>query len=76
MPLLEDSRKIRRASRRVDPHFTPIQKMGFPDGIRCWCGEELIVRYGEHGVMAKRKRWLEQHEECQPRREESSGETR
>lgn len=59
----------KRASRNVDPHFTPIQKLGYPDGIRCWCGAELIVRYGEHGVVAKRKHWLDAHDECLPARE-------
>jgi hypothetical protein len=60
----------RRAGRSIVQRITPLDRLGYPTGYRCWCGNELTFRYGEHGVMAKRKAWFEKHELCEPPKDE------
>ncbi len=63
--------KVRRKSLQpINPHFTPVQKLGFPDGVRCWCGAELTFRYSEKGRKSKTEAFRAEHEECLPKVDE------
>ena len=47
-------------------HFTPYDKLGFPQGVRCWCGAALEFAYHEPGQNARRQAFFDQHETCPP----------
>jgi len=48
-------------------HYKLIQRLGFPDGVRCWCGAELEFAVKEPWQSRDRKRkvWFEEHEDCE-----------
>ena len=46
-------------------HFTVLGVLGFPPGVRCWCGGELTFKLHETDQDAKRKAFFDAHEECQ-----------
>jgi hypothetical protein len=47
-------------------HFTVRHKLGYPSGLRCWCGDELSFSLHEPGQDAKRRSFFDAHDECQP----------
>jgi hypothetical protein len=54
---------------RVAHQFTIIRKLGFPDGVRCWCGAELTFKPHAVGQMEQRTLFLREHAECPPAKE-------
>lgn len=56
---------------RAIHHYTPIQKMGYPDGVRCWCSGSLLfgVRESWSTRDRRRKAFFNQHDECEAPRE-------
>lgn len=53
--------------RRIDPihHYSLIQKLGFPTGVKCWCGAQLSFQVHERGMQTKRKAFFDQHDGCE-----------
>lgn len=49
-------------------HYTPCGKIGFPQGIRCWCGEKLEFAYHEANMKAKREAFFALHDDCAAQR--------
>ena len=49
---------------RIINHYTLIHKMGFPQGVKCWCGQALTFTVHERGMQKKRKAFFDQHDEC------------
>ena len=47
-------------------HYTPIDRLGLPRGVRCWCGATLVFSYREADLHKKRKAFFDQHDECEP----------
>lgn len=47
-------------------HFTPFGKLGYPQGVQCWCGATLEFCYHEPGMSKRRRAFFEHHEECLP----------
>lgn len=52
----------KRASR--PPHFTPVRRMGYPDGVRCFCGATLTFAPHEPSQERKRRAFIEAHADC------------
>ena len=52
-------------------HYKLIQRLGFPDGVKCWCGAELefAVKEDWGSRDKKRRAFFDQHEECEARHE-------
>jgi hypothetical protein len=44
--------------------FTPYGKLGFPDGVQCWCGARLEFAYHEPGQNARRTAFFDAHAAC------------
>ena len=51
---------------RAIHHYTPITKLGYSSGVKCWCGEVLEFRYHEPGMKSKRQAFFAEHDECVP----------
>ena len=47
-------------------HYTPMQKLGYSSGVKCWCGDVLEFRYHEPGMKSKRQKFFAEHDECVP----------
>ena len=62
-------------TRRPDPihHFKRVQRLGFHDGVKCWCGAELEFAVKEDWASRdkKRKVFFDEHEECEAKERES-----
>jgi len=55
-------------STRIIHHYEVIQKLGFPPGVKCWCGNTLEFAVKEPWAKrsTKRKEFFDLHDECQP----------
>jgi hypothetical protein len=51
---------------RLIHHYTPIAKLGFPEGRRCWCGAllEFGVKESYASKDKRRKEFFDKHDEC------------
>jgi hypothetical protein len=47
-------------------HYTPVQRMGYPPGVKCWCGSMLEFNYHEPGMSKRRKAFFDEHDDCSP----------
>jgi len=47
-------------------HFAVVHKLGYPSGVRCWCGASLTFNLHEADQDAKRRAFFDSHEECGP----------
>lgn len=47
-------------------HYQLIRKLGFPDGVRCFCGSTLTFAPHERDQGKKRKAFFDQHDACEP----------
>jgi hypothetical protein len=63
---LPESMKLQMKLHKILHHFTPAGKIGYPQGITCWCGDTLEFALHDPGQDAKRKAFFDEHEECQP----------
>lgn len=61
---LDYENKARPAPAPAPQHYTPVGKIGYPPGVRCWCGAELEFAYHEAGMKAKREAFLAAHNDC------------
>ena len=54
-------------------HYKLIQRLGFPDGVKCWCGAELEFAVKEDWASRDKKRraFFDQHEECEAKEREN-----
>ena len=52
-------------------HYKLIQRLGFHDGVKCWCGAELEFAVKEDWASRDKKRraFFDQHEECEAKHE-------
>lgn len=48
----------------LPPHFTVVARMGYPDGVRCFCGATLTFALHEKEQERKRHEFLDAHAEC------------
>jgi hypothetical protein len=46
-------------------HYQLVQRLGFPQGAKCWCGESFLPTNHEKGVMQKRREWFNLHDSCE-----------
>ena len=57
---------MQTSMRRVE-HYRLIRKLGFPDGVRCFCGAEITFHLHERDQDKKRKAFFDAHDDCKPK---------
>ena len=48
----------------IPPHFSIVARMGYPDGVRCFCGSTLSFALHEKEQDRKRRAFMEVHADC------------